>query len=550
MPGGEMQLSAVGSENQYLNGNPQMTYFRTVYRRYTNFSMEMVRINLRGPNELSATKDITLQCRIPRNGDLLSQIFLVFDLPDIFSGYDPFVTKDNVRYSAHHFQWIRNIGCHIVKHATLKIGPTTINKVYGEWIAIWHELFSPFNTDVFNEMVGNLPELYDPASAPGSGGIYPNSTLKAELDEDPDLFTASEYLQNPFHKPPSIRGRRITVPIPLYFSTNPGLALPLVSLQYHEVFCTLELRKITELYTLIETSESSPDFGKRVRPVREEQLIHNFITTLEPTEGVVNLTQDTDVKGWGVDMHLDANYIFLEKIERDKFAATSHEYLIEQVQRHEFLGVYGTKNLHLKLQHPVKALVWMAVKDVHRETNNFGNYTNWADPNLSPGSLEYLRNNHEEVFIDRVTGQVIDHVAVLADTHQIATKYNFNWKGKRDIVQQATVLFNGVQRFNTRDQQFFALVQNYQHKMRSLPGVMTYSFSLEPSKAQPSGACNMSRVKDVQLQLEMLNVPMKTGSDNNGAETLQHEYKFDVYVYTISYNLLRILAGMGGLGYQ
>ena len=89
MAGGLIQLSAYGAQNQYLNGNPQMTFFKAVYRRYTNFSMDAIRVDFEGTSELSIDLDVQLRCKIPRSGDLISKMYFVINLPDIYSGYDP-----------------------------------------------------------------------------------------------------------------------------------------------------------------------------------------------------------------------------------------------------------------------------------------------------------------------------------------------------------------------------------------------------------------------------------------------------------------------------
>lgn len=571
-----MQLSAYGAENQFLNGNPQLTFFRSVYRRHTPFAMEMIRVNLDGPDKLAMETNIKLTTRIDRRGDLMHHTFLVFDLPDIYSGYNPTTAASPhaavARRAAYQFQWVRAIGCHIIDKVQLQVGPTIVNELWGQWIQIWHELFSPADRDAFNEMVGHVPELYDPAATPGSEGLYPTSTLHPDLNDAQFLAAASPALQNPYTRPPSIRGRQITVPLPFYFATNPGLSLPLISLQYHPVQLHVELRPLHELYTLIETDEADPLFGQRVRPTtRPAHALVNFMAERETNvaTGDIDLAYGAVSRldtVWRLNAHLDVNYIFLEKEERDKFARLPHTYTIQQVQRHEFMGVVGERTLELRVQHPVQALVWIAAKDVHLETNNRGNYTNWHDPDLPPGSLAYIQKYHDE--LDPYTGE--DNVPALAAADRIATKYNFRFF-PRDIIQEATLLFNGVERFKTRNHAFFATVQRYQHKLRGggggggsgtsdvastarsvaphLPGVMLYSFALDPAKSQPSGACNMSRIKRVQMRVVTAPVPLSTIADRDRNDN-QHQYKYNVTIFTIHYNQLRILSGMGGLAFQ
>ena len=104
MPGGLLQLSKYGSQDQYLTGNPQMTFYKAVYRRFTNFSMESIRLNCEGPDELSEVNDIKLTCRINRNGDLITQVYFVCNIPDIYSGYEP--SSEGQDAQSYEFQWL------------------------------------------------------------------------------------------------------------------------------------------------------------------------------------------------------------------------------------------------------------------------------------------------------------------------------------------------------------------------------------------------------------------------------------------------------------
>ena len=169
MPGGLMQLSAYGAQDFYLTGNPQISYFKTVYRRYTNFAMENYRINPQGNLGLTDNDTTNYRFEIKRNGDLISDMYLVFDLPSIYS--------DN----GTQFKWIKNIGFNIINRVTIYIGGSLIDENYGEWFDIWNELTLPANKkDQFNEMIGNVPELYDPSSTHGYQ-TYPSASINSTI---------------------------------------------------------------------------------------------------------------------------------------------------------------------------------------------------------------------------------------------------------------------------------------------------------------------------------------------------------------------------------
>ena len=191
MPGGLLQLNAYGAQNQYLNGNPQMTFFKVVYRRYTNFSSEYIRQNVKGPNQLSESVPIQLSCKIDRNGDLIQQIYFVFNIPDIYSAYDwesaqKLINENrNPVDSLYKFHWIKNLGTTIINWVTISIGGQEIDKQYGEWMNVWAELnLHDSELDSYNEMIGNIPEIFSPELVPGNNGYYPTSSLNPILNVD------------------------------------------------------------------------------------------------------------------------------------------------------------------------------------------------------------------------------------------------------------------------------------------------------------------------------------------------------------------------------
>ena len=574
MGGGVIQLAAYGSQNQYLNGNPQMTFFKAVYRRHTNFSMEAIRVDFEGTKDLSIDRDVQLRCKIPRSGDLMNKMYFVINLPDIYSGYEPPADPNDINDNGtdYKFWWISSIGSHIIKKASLSIGGNKINEIYGEWIEIWHEIFCDESAKAqFDNMTGNVADIFMPQYNGVAGGVYPTSTLHSDLNENPqDRTKITIFNANPFLQKPSILGRKIYVPIPFWFTTNPGLALPLIALQYHEVYLEVELRKITELYTIIETRENIDNVkkGQRRRPLGSQAHHHigNFITSKNfnsdsTSGGSVDLNDgNQNVQGWDSDAHVLVNYIFLDTQERTKFSNDSHEYLIEQVQRKQFLGVVGEKLLNIKLEHPVKYLAWYAQRDdVVDLLNAHNNYTNWRHEFIPPGSdshleligvpsqdyLYYEMNEAtDEPIVDTATGEYVKLEQPLLPT-------KFNYKFYTDtIIQNTRLLFNGVERFSTRDDIYFKYVQPYQHNVKiDKKGVYFYSFSLDPTKYQPSGACNMSRISNIQMDVETSQVRTTPGTLGGTNDTLQHEYKYNIYLYAVNYNVLRIMSGMAGLSF-
>jgi len=459
MAGGLIQLMAYGSQNQYLMGNPQITFFRMVYRRHTNFSMESIKQFFNNRSELTNNGVTKITCKIDRHGDLVSNIYFCFTLPDIYSD------------ETYAFKWIKNIGTTIIKEINITIGGNIIDRQYGEWLNIWNELsLTNDKIEIYNKMTGNTLEFYDPANANNRNDIYPSHTKDSGI--------------------PSIYGRKLYIPLQFWFNRNPGLAIPLIALQYHNIEINVELRTINELY-VIKSNDINKTEYVAPDPTIPEQNITNFII-----DGVKvdSLTGTSKFGGLDIGAYLEVNYIFLDNDERNKFAQQSHEYIIEQVYKTEKIGINGNTGFDLVLQHPVKELIWVTKRNDLELRNDWNNYTNLSE---------------NDIPIDTTT---------------------------KNILLNARLSFNGIDRFETKDAEYFNLIQPYQHHTHGpKDGIYVYSFSIEPEKFQPSGSCNMSRINNIILYLETI------FNDN---------MIYNVTLYAVNYNVLRIMAGMGGLAFS
>ena len=313
MGGGLMQLVAYGAQDIYLTGNPQITFFKVVYRRHTNFAVESIEQTFNGLADFGKRVTAT----ISRNGDLIQQMYLEVVLPIVG-------TADQM--------WTYGVGNALVKQAEIEIGGQLIDRQYGDWMNIWTELTVPEGKRAgYDNMVGN--------KRPAATAIQ-----TGQLD--------AEVIQ------------RLYVPLQFWFNRNPGLALPLIALQYHEVKLNLELRNLSELLNV----------------------------------GAATLTVNLGCK-------LYVDYIYLDTDERRRFAQVSHEYLIEQVQftgSESIAATEGAKNVTLNFNHPVKELVW-AHTDVLSTTIgegtgnrwfNYSGFTNAADVDSFTTALLQL-NGHD-----------------------------------------------------------------------------------------------------------------------------------------------------------
>ena len=325
MGGGLLQLVAYGAQDVYLTGNPQITFFKVVYRRHTNFAIEAIQQTPTGSNSLGSRASF----QITRNGDLIHRVY--------FNGK---IKNDNTNTStAHNVALVPNFGQRLLKTVELEIGGQRIDKHYSEWLYIWNELSLPMGKrSGYNTMVGAN-----------------NSNLCTKLAGEASY--------------------ELYVPLEFWFCRNVGLALPLIALQYHEVKINVEYESAPNL---VDTNDANL--------CHDEDVSTGFGCTngnKKTTDGTDNFTVDAglgngpEVKerfadGSNIslsDANLWVDYVFLDTDERRRFAQLSHEYLIEQLQ---FTGTDtmtsstsadSMKPVRLNFNHPCKELIWAVKKN-------------------------------------------------------------------------------------------------------------------------------------------------------------------------------------------
>lgn len=397
MTGGLLQLNAYGSQNVLLNYKPQFSFFKSVYKPHTHFATESKRIEFsRIDAQFNTTT--TLNCKIPRYGDLMANMYLVVTLPDI-------VLPPN----GNRFRWVRHFGEMLIDNYSIVNSGTLLDHQYGEWVHIWRQLTTDISKlHIYNRMIGNTADMYEP-----------------------------DFVRDNISTPPFIAGRTIVVPLDFWFNKNPGVAMPLIGLQYQDIYVNIELRPISQLYTvdlLDGKGYRKPDM------LDPSQNISRFVDTKFVTPNSLVIYP-----------YIEATYVFLGTIERNYFATTSLDYLIEQHNRVIKYAVSGSIVIDLVLQNPVKEIVFVLRSLTSTSLNDWG---------------------------------------------------NFMGKNKQHMLKSAKLLFNGQDRIEQKPVEYFSLIEPWQYHKGSPPdGVYVISFSLEPEEFQPSGACNMSRINKVQLCL-------------------------------------------------
>lgn len=578
-----MQLVAYGAQDVYLTGNPQITFFKVVYRRHTNFAVEGITIPLTGTANFGGKTSVVVQ----RNGDLMMQVYLRVKLNPL--------TSDKGQVA-----WVRRLGHALINHVTMNIGGAQIDKHYGTWLDIWYEL--THNVDQsrgYCEMIGDTPLL----------------TNLSDYIPETELF----------------------IPLQFWFCRNPGLALPLIALQYHEVRLDFEFAR------------------------REELIVRT--NNISSSDLSMNLVNEAEVF---------INYVYLDSEERRRFAQVGHEYLIEQLQ---FTGAQtlnasssnrASHHFDLNFNHPTKELVWVLKNGNYNSgkrfltyTPGFSNYewreacdiaaqnlvnmmftlTNNGDTSLiqinegnTSGSCSTTSNNsfgnpdHKLNFlihgvngislsttegaptvymkqnvltigeynladkidlVDIRIGKnnnefVIEEVVCLVHSISIrdisipiedwtdnrlnvsGTIGNVN-DGTTDIVvyqhhnygllidgsvnpvQHGKIQLNGSDRFSERSGKYFNFVQPHEHHTRTpADGINVYSFALKPEDHQPSGTANLSRIDKTTLSLSFNDSTAMPGEPSLNAFNSSSNF----YVYDVNYNVLRVMSGMAGVAYS
>jgi hypothetical protein len=313
MGGGLMQLVAYGAQDVYLTGNPQITFWKVTYRRHTNFAMESIEQTFNGQADFGRR----VQCTVSRNGDLAYRTYLQVTLPEINQ-------EDNAS-GGNYARWLDCPGEQMISMVEVEIGGQRIDRQYGDWMHIWNQLTLTSEQEAgYNKMVGQttqLTYLTDPAFADVATACGAASVPEAVCAPRKALPETTLY-----------------VPLQFWFCRNPGLALPLIALQYHEVKINIELRPLDECLFAVTTLNGS---------ATSQKTTNSYAKSL-------------------VAASLYVDYVFLDTDERRRMAQNPHEYLIEQLQftGDESIGSSSNK-IKLNFNHPCKELVWVVQPDMH-----------------------------------------------------------------------------------------------------------------------------------------------------------------------------------------
>jgi hypothetical protein len=522
MGGGLLQLVAYGAQDAYITGNPHITFWKVMYKRHTNFAMEAFRVNFTGSPHYGQR----VVAVVNRNADLIWKTYVEITLPD---------TTTTATGATYNVLWTsggqRRLGYLLLKKIELEIGGQIIDTHYGEWMYLWENLTANYDTSVkIDSMVGGQ-----------TGGA---ATTLVSCNGRPQV---------------------LYVPLQFWFCRNPGLALPLIALQYHEVRFNITLAKETDLVT----KGSWPSISAAA----------NALPQLK-------------------DMALYMDYIYLDVDERRRFAQESHEYLIDQLQYGlpQTITTASTR-LDLTLNHPVKELIWvfqdarktdcastvastlgytqpfsyddiasrarLQINGQDRFSERFGDYFWKVQPyQHHSGGAFWPTTTAVATTATQALGGAFAPTAITASIagNILTVTAVTGTLVENMIITGAGVPFgtyitgygtgsgtgSGTYELSTfstvASQTMVASLANVPLQTSQNP-INVYSFAIQPEEHQPSGTCNFSRIDTTTLVFDSIQA--------GGAGSFPSKaYPYIFRIYAVNYNILRIMSGMGGLAYS
>lgn len=562
-----MQLVAYGAQDVYLTGNPQITFFKVVYRRHTNFSMECIEQPL-DSSRFGGRHTV----QVLRNGDLAGRMYLKTTLPALTAA------------GSSKCAWVRRVGHALIDNIECTVGGSQVDKHWGTWYDLWYELVHTNEQERgYSKMIGDVKECTELATSVSAYTLY--------------------------------------VPLQFWFNRNTGLALPLIALQYHEVRFNIEFSAFADL--VVHTGATAPtqpsenlsdtnilvdyiyldqEERRRMAQVGHEYLIEQ-----------VQFGGEESITGTNQKVKLDFNHPCKELIWAVRVGAFSGKkaYLAHFQSSSQQTVDDAAKNLAWGMVSvgDVTGGTWVQVSDdpsgetipdgevgLLNVTNGQTTFTfvvtNESGDEFSGANLYVngtnafgtttcrLANDIKEVTInvrvttDEIVAITLDDVTVTRHTLKLSDasvpvanvtdwrsdnkndvrvnqpfNYGLDLAGNGNPVLKAKLQLNGHDRFDEQEGSYFNYVQPAQHHTHTpVDGVNVYSFGLNPEQHQPSGTANLSRIDTTLLHLTFGD----SLSEANGGDrclTLNVVTESLLWIFAFSYNVFRIMSGMGGLAY-
>jgi hypothetical protein len=555
MAGGLLNLVSSGQQNVILNGNPSKTFWKAAYLKYTNFGMQKFRIDFEGTTTMRLAESSTFQFKVPRYADLLMDTYIVLDLPSIWSPILPpqeYLDKDGkisyTDWAPYEFKWIDYIGATMIEKITINCGNQKLQEYSGSYILnMARRDFTAEKLKLFYEMIGQVPDLVDPANANSRVNAYPNSY----------------YTDNIAGAEPSIRGRQLYIPLNSWFTLKTQMAFPLVSLQYNELQIYVTIRPIGELFKIRDVFDSVNNYPYVAPNFNQYQnQMYRFLQT--PPDVNVGINSYLDQRSvWFPNLHLMSTYCFLSNDESRIFAKNEQKYLFKQVNEKVFYNVTGPNKVDLDSLGLISSWMFYFQRSDANLRNEWTNYTNWpynylpSDVRPATRSGNFVLNNGQTI------GPGINPDGLLTG---YMTSGTYTPENIKEILIGMGILLDGQYRENILDVGVFNYIEKYTRTAGAAPeGLYCYNFCLNtsPLDLQPSGAINMNRFNQVQLDFttvipvldplaQVLTICDPESGDIIGINKPTwriYEYNYNLYVMEERINMVVFVGGNAGLMY-
>jgi len=563
MAGGLLNLVSEGQQNIILNGNPTKTMWKATYAKYTNFGLQKFRVDFEGARTLRLTEESTFNFKIPRYADLLMDCYVSVKLPNIWSPIMPpreILNPDGTpsgtytKWGSYGFKWINDIGAQMISEIKITCGNQTLQQYSGQYLlsAAQRDMGGPKYV-LFNQMIGNKPELTDPSNSGARINAYPNAF----------------YTTNPAGAEPSIREDTLCIPLGAWFNMKSQQAFPLVALQYNELQISITFRPINQLFTIRDVFDYTNNYPY-IAP-NFNQYYQQFYRFLQPPPDIeLGPTSYFDTRTiWNADIHLNCTYCFLSNDEVKVFAKNEQKYLFKQVQENIFYNVTGANKIQLESIGLVASWMWYLQRSDANLRNQWSNYTNWPynyipnDLQLAPTAGSYP-NPDTDSSIQTTIGPGLNPTGTLSG---LFITGDYSMQNIKQILIGLGILLDGQYRENIQP----AYVYQYIEKCCRTPGfqpvdgLYCYNFCLnsDPNDLQPSGAINMNRFNQIEFEFttvipqldplaQVLTICDPETGDIIGINKPTwriYDYNFNFVLFEERINIVTFVGGNAGLMY-
>lgn len=563
MPGGLMNLVSVGQQNIILNGNPSKTFFKTSYAQYTNFGLQKFRVDFEGSKTLRLSEPSTFTFKIPRYADLLMDCYLTVAMPNIWSPIMPpqqVVQSDGTTtytdWAPYEFKWIDNLGAKMISKISIVCGNYTLQEYSGDYLlAAVQRDFTGVKKDLFDTMSGSTAEMNDPGNSGARVNSYPNAFYTSDLP-GPE---------------PSIRGRILYIPLNNWFGLKSQMAFPLTSLQYNELQIIVTIRPISELFQIRDVFDTLYNYPY-IAPNFNTWYMQFYRFLQPPPDIELGITSYADTRTlWNADVHLNCTYCFLSNEEERIFAMEEQKYLIKQVHEQQFFNVTGPNKVALDSIGMISNWLFYFQRSDANLRNEWSNYTNWPynymplDVVQAPASGDYLIYR-----TDASGNQIPFYIGPGVNPNNNLTGLlitsNYSPENDKMILLAMGILLDGSYRENIQAAGIYNYIEKYTRTSGNAPpGLYCYNFGIHSNNSdlQPSGAINMNRFNQIELEFTTIIPPLDPLAQSlsicdpqtgqviavNKPTWRIYDYNFNLTLFEERINIVNFIGGNVGLMY-